>query len=286
MVFNSLPKDWAGARRPRIFFIVLIFFCSMAGVGECAQLFYTQFLPVEGATLSAAPADLDGKVLTTPSDLNGDGYADVIVTLTKGTGKFLDRRINIFIFLHRQKSNKPYPPQPDQTIIVEGITSGVNLEDVNGDGREDMYLSSVRVGFWKIVKNLLSKRAGVETAVFLLQSDNRYSKKPDYEKETSYRLNLTRGVKFRGAFPTLEGDFNGDGEKDLLIARDEKIEIHARNSNGDFFLKPVSQSNVFTSVYRHITDLNGDGRDDLIFYEKKRGGRISVSLNRMQPSME
>jgi hypothetical protein len=29
----------------------------------------------------------------------------------------------------------------------------------------------------------------------------------------------------------------------------------------------------------NIVDLNGDGRDDLIFYEKKREGKISILLN-------
>ena len=29
----------------------------------------------------------------------------------------------------------------------------------------------------------------------------------------------------------------------------------------------------------NIVDLNGDGRDDLLFYEKKREGKISILLN-------
>jgi hypothetical protein len=29
----------------------------------------------------------------------------------------------------------------------------------------------------------------------------------------------------------------------------------------------------------HIVDLNGDGRDDLLFYETKRDGKISILLN-------
>jgi len=29
----------------------------------------------------------------------------------------------------------------------------------------------------------------------------------------------------------------------------------------------------------NIVDLNGDGLDDLIFYEKKREGKISIHLN-------
>jgi hypothetical protein len=64
-----------------------------------------------------------------------------------------------------------------------------------------------------------------------------------------------------------------------LVARDEKIAIYPRNPGGDLFSKPLTQSEVFTSPFMNIVDLNGDGRDDLIFYEKKREGKISILLN-------
>jgi hypothetical protein len=47
-----------------------------------------------------------------------------------------------------------------------------------------------------------------------------------------------------------------------------------------FFLEGYSQgADVFTSPYMHIVDLNGDGRDDLLFCEKTRDGKISILLN-------
>ena len=75
------------------------------------------------------------------------------------------------------------------------------------------------------------------------------------------------------------GDYTGDGQRDLLIARDEKITIYPKNSKGDLFAKPLTQSGVYTSPFMHIVDLNRDGRDDLLFYEKDRDEKISVLLN-------
>jgi hypothetical protein len=228
---------------------------------------------------SGKDADTSLSFLLTPVDVNGDQFADMVLTLTKGTGKFLERKIIIFLFLNRQNPANPFAPQPDQTITVDGITPGVSIEDVNGDGRADLLFSSIRVGFWNIVKNLISKRVNLDTSIFLLRSDNRYPTRSDFNQNTSYQLDLTHGIQFHGTLPTLGGDFTGDGHKDLLVARDEKIAVYPKNPNGDLFSNPLTQSEVFTSPFMHIVDLNGDGLDDLIFYEKKRAGRISVLLN-------
>ena len=217
--------------------------------------------------------------LSTPVDVNGDKFVDVILTLTKSTGKFLERRIMVFIFLNQQNPDDPFSPRPDQTITLDGITPGVNIEDVNGDGRGDLLFSHIRVGFWNIVKNLISKRVDLNTSIYLLRSDNKYPTQPDFHRKTSYQIDLTHGVRFHGTWPTLGGDFTGDGHKDLLIARDEKIAVYPKHLDGDLFSKPLTQSGVFTSPFMHIVDLNGDDRDDLLFYEKKRGGKIGILLN-------
>ena len=217
--------------------------------------------------------------LSTPVDVNGDEFVDVILTLTKGTGKFLERKIIIFIFLNQQKPEEPFSPHPDQTITVDGITTGINIEDVNGDGRGDLLFSSIRVGFWNIVKNLISKRVNLDTSIYLLRSDNKYPTQSDFHRKTSYQIDLTHGIRFHGTWPTLGGDFTGDGHRDLLIARDEKITIYPKNPDGDLFSKPLTQSGVFTSPFMHIVDLNRDGRDDLLFYQNTRDGKIAILLN-------
>jgi len=123
-----------------------------------------------------------------------------------------------------------------------------------------------------------------------MRSDNQYPTKPDFYEKTSYQLELTHGIRFHGTWPTLGGDFTGDGHRDLLLARDEKIAIYPKNQDGDLFSKPLTQSGVFTSPFMHIADLNSDGRDDLLFYEKKRAGKISILLNtgewQDKPSLE
>ena len=204
---------------------------------------------------------------------------DMVLTLTKGTGKFLERKLFIYVFLNRQNPDRPFSPHPDQTITLEGITPGINIEDVNGDGKGDLIFSSIKLGFWNVVKNLVSKRVNLNTSIYLWKNDHGYSSHPDFNKKTSYRIDLTHGIRLRGAWPTLAGDFTGDGHKDLLIAHDGEVTVYPKNQNGDLFSKPVSQSGVSTHQFMHVVDMNDDGRDDIIFYQKKRNGNISILLN-------
>ena len=213
------------------------------------------FSPTPSATIvfpvrpSGKDSDTSLSILLTPVDINGDKFADTILTLTRGTGKFLERKILIFIFLNQQKPDSPFAPHADQTITVDGITPGIMVRDVNGDGKGDLLFSTIRVGFWNIVKNLISKKVNVETSIYLLRNDDQYPAKPDFTRKTSYQLDLTHGIRFQGTWPTLEGDFTGDGHKDLLIARDEKIAIYPKSQQSDLFSEPLTQSEIFPSRF-------------------------------------
>ncbi|MGW8325450.1 MAG: hypothetical protein ACWGNI_07060 [Desulfobacterales bacterium] len=135
---------------------------------------------------------LISKSLTTPVYLNEDKYVDVILTLTKGTGKFLEQDIIIYIFLNKQNLESPFAKEPDQTITASGVTPGVNIADVDSDGNADLYFTKIKLGFWKIVQNLISKRVTLDTSIYMLQNDNRYPDDSDFLLKTEYKINLRR----------------------------------------------------------------------------------------------
>ena len=218
--------------------------------------------------------------LMTPVDLNGDSYVDVILTLTKGTGKFLEQEILIFVFLNNKSKESQFSDRPDQTISVRGVTPGVHIIDVNSDGLTDLHLTKIKLGFWKIIQNLISKRVSLDTTIYLLKKDNRYPADPDYLLKSDYKIDLTHRIRFRGTWPTLRGDINNDGYNDLLVARDGKIEIYLNTQSDELFKTPLAQTGVFTSAFMKISDVNNDGYNDLLFYEKKRNGTLSILLNK------
>ena len=225
-------------------------------------------------------SDVNLFFLMTPVDLNGDNYLDVILTLTKGTGKFLEQEIIIFVFLNNKSLESPFSNKPDQTISVRGVTPGVHILDVNSDGLTDLHLTKIKLGFWKIIQNLISKRVSLDTTIYLLKKDNRYPDEPDYLLKSDYKINLTHRIRFRGAWPTLRSDINNDGYNDLIVARDGKIEIFLNTHTNELYTTPLVQTGVNTSAFMKISDLNNDGFTDLLFYEKKRNGTLSILLNK------
>lgn len=217
--------------------------------------------------------------LVTPTDINGDGFADAVVTLSRNTGRFLERQLEVFLFLNQKRASAPFATEPDQKIIVSGITPGVRIMDINRDGRQDLVFSHIRLGFWNIVKNLVSKRVKVHTSLYVLQNNHRYPLQPDFHQKTQYQLDLTHSIQFRGTWPRLTADVTGDKQVDLVIARDGKVTVYPSDSDKALFSTPRSQSGLITLPFMKVVDLNSDGLNDLIFYEKKLKGKLSVLLN-------
>jgi hypothetical protein len=241
-----------------------------------SQPSFTHVFPVRP---SEKDADTNLFFLTTPVDLNNDSYTDVILTLTKGTGKFLEQKIIVYVFLNKRHLKFPFSKNPDQIIRTDGATPGIDLVDANADGNTDLLLTNIKLGFWKIVQNLVSKRVNLNTSIYLLKEDHRYPESPDFMRKTNYKLDLTHRISLNGTWPVLQYDFNGDRFPDLLIARDGKIDIFLNQTATDLFSKAVTQENIFTYPYMHRFDLNNDGLSDLFFYQKKKDGRMSILLN-------
>ena len=214
-----------------------------------------------------------------PSDLNNDGFADIILTFGQGAGGFLERKADVLVFLNRQTLNEPFSDHPDQVITFYGISPGICIKDINHDGFKDLLFSNIELGFWNTVKNLISRQVDVYTSVHLFQKEQRFSEAPDFFNRTKYHLTLTQGIQFNGIWPSIEGDFNADGYPDLLIAADGKITIHQTLQGKPLLSSKSLQTDVPTYPFRRIADINHDGLDDLIMYEKKKDAKLSILVN-------
>jgi len=218
---------------------------------------------------------------TSVTDLNGDGFADAVVTkqTNKGLSNFRGV-INIFY-----GTSNGYGLQPDQVIISEGTASSrTYIRDVNGDERLDLILPSIKISVTSIIRWLITRSVPINFNIFLLKPDGRFSDQPDMTKEVKFKIDWS-GESDSQAMD-LDGDYNGDKRKDFVFATDEdELSIYLGEA-GDkkrlFSKKPITK--VPADAYGELSspDLNDDGYSDMIIYypqSKERKGMVQVLIN-------
>lgn len=218
---------------------------------------------------------------TTVTDLNGDGYADAVVT--KQTSKGLSNFRGVINIFHGGVNG--YTKEPQQVIISEGTASSRTfIRDVNGDGRLDLILPSVKISITSIIRWLITRSIPVNFNIFLLNEDSRFSDRPDFTKEVKFKIDLS-GESDTQAMD-LDGDYNGDKRKDFVFATDEdELSIYLGvREGGDrlFSKKPAAKVRADAFGELRSPDLNGDGYSDMIIYypqSKERKGNVQVLIN-------
>jgi hypothetical protein len=189
-------------------------------------------------------------------DVNGDGQADLIwnetneahnriyVGLANGDGTFA--------LLDFQEQGRPR--WQDFQLFVE---------DVNGDGRDDLIWNETIA-------------AHNRTYVGLANGDGTFAFLPFQDRaEPGWQ-----------AYQTLVGDINGDGNGDLVWNRisetQNQIAVALSMGDGRFDFQPIQEYAVadWGAAQTRIGDINGDGRDDLLWYWlTDSGSKLSIALS-------
>ncbi len=226
------------------------------------------------------------------ADVDGDRYADLIVYRNIGTvGVFSSMRTQVFYFRGRKGGWRTR--RPAQIINLAGLSIDPVLIDIDGDGKRDLVLSSVRTDLITNVKRALFRSVEVTYAVYRFDAERRrFAASPSYAREIDVDVARIEG----GATVPLAyfwGDYDGDGLHDMLsLATDDEVVIYpARRRKGgwlaagagvDFPQAERVRLALETSNSLWIEDVNGDGRHDLIFhywaddYKRTERGKITV----------
>jgi hypothetical protein len=200
------------------------------------------------------------------ADVNGDGLLDIaLVYPSKG-------RLQIY---YGQAGRRDFS-EPDQTMnVTDGWSTGIYLEDLDGDGKLDLVMGVVRkLGITDGIQVFLSGKVDLELHVFPMQASGRFTKDPVREIKFTipYSFQVTRtsaslDLVFR---PNFKGDFNRDGLRDLLVAVDGRtMAIYPGVRGSAFRDKPEGKIEMNppagTSLTEpFVTDFNQDGVSDLV----------------------
>jgi len=193
----------------------------------------------DGTFRPAATYDLGTYPATSVAvaDVNGDGKADIVVTVFQYVSVLLGNGDGTF--------QLPVAHDAGDCLNVVPCANGVAVADVNGDGKLDIVVSNTPSG---------------TVAVLLGKGDGTFNAAKTYGS----------GGSLPG--PVAVADLNGDGKLDIVVANvgdlgggiPGTVGVLLGNGNGTFSGAVIYVSGGTVPLSVAVADVNGDGKPDLV----------------------
>jgi FG-GAP-like repeat len=205
-----------------------------------------------------------------PADFDGDGRMDAAVV--KKTGGLARTKSLIFIYIRKGDT---FPPKPASTIITEGVV-GPRFVDLNGDGRLDVLLPSIKVGISNFVNMLTSGKVNVDVDIYMQGKDGSFPDRPTKTKSIGFKLDLTNLAK---AAPVLEtGRFSAGGYGLAVVSGDKSVSLYLPDQYSILSDRPGVELAVDAPTGMDVEDLNGDKIDDFVLTYKGSGTPSALNV--------
>lgn len=230
-----------------------------------------------GARTEAEAERGNAIVQVTVRDLDGDGIADLAVN--KVTGGISAMRAQTGFYYGKRGGGFG---KPAQVIVREGFAGSLLFADLDGDGRPELVLPHTAVGFGEAVRIVLARRLSLGFAVYENLGPKGYAAQPTVDLPIDLAVDYSAGAELDSPFPTLEGDFNGDGRPDLAAPRGDGLGVFLGGGKSLLAEYPKAIVHVPLSRYLQVVDLDGDRRADVVLYHRHkadRQGQIVVLRN-------
>lgn len=225
------------------------------------------------------PKDLAPEEVRTPRlqliDVDRDGTTDLVVTLVSGRRDQLGSLRTTLWFVRGPIVDVPTGTvrAPEGRVDTESVALHPRFLDLDGDGDLDYVGDSIRGTRGDLIKRVLGAEPKVTLVGFLYdQAAGRFGPEPCFAVERPYSTDQALSNTF-GQSAWLDGDFDGDGSKDLLdLGNLSGVELlgsrrRAAGAAGDLvaFTEPLLPRLAVEkglAPQAVVADLNADGRAD------------------------
>jgi hypothetical protein len=260
------PGDYDGDGRPDLFILddERILLASQLSDGS-----YSDPVPIRNFVRLQDSGKGDKWVEHMLTDINGDGLMDLSNVLWKGTG-LSGTEVEARLFIGRRSGG--FRDDPDQVIkVADALPDLLFFKDLDGDGKEELVIPTMKLGIMSFVRILTS---GVLKIKVLIFDDD-----PNgvLEAEPRFVHPLTAHFDFSGTNHIASGldDFNGDGKMDLVFGtKKDEISVfrgYGGRGNRMFGREPVRVIHGDATDALITSDLDGDGKGDIILYHPRSG---------------
>ncbi len=210
-------------------------------------------------------------------DLNGDKKTDYV--LNKVTGGLSSMRSETAIHLNKGGFSK----KPDQLIKRNGFSGLAQFADLNRDGRPEIIEPYGEVGLVALARAMVSRALSVDWLV-TQNTGGGFDLNTTAKITIKFGLDFSGGPIFKGPFPRVSHDFNGDGLLDFLASPDgEELHFYLGKHEGFFEPEPALKLKVEVSPWTApFYDPKAKRVHVVSFFRDMAGkdSRIAVILNR------
>jgi hypothetical protein len=158
------------------------------------------------------------------------------------------------------------PTHPDVRLQQDGFATTLVAKDLNGDGKRDLMLPLAKIGVSNLIRNLLTNRVEVSLLVYLYRDQGIYADTPDWTRNYTYQIDMSDGVVLQGKWPNVDGDFDGDGKADLLVAGNDVVAIYLASPGSLFARDPAARIPLKTSPHVIVQGLTNHRYADIVMW--------------------
>ncbi|WNO61283.1 VCBS repeat-containing protein [Rheinheimera sp. MMS21-TC3] len=199
------------------------------------------------------------------TDIDGDGIVDMVIEREQFIDA-LERKTSFRIHFGQQTAKGiSFNSEPDTTINTNSSPIDVKIADINGDGKQDFYISSTHFGVGTIIRVLLRGSASLDVDFYLLDANRRYKNKADFRQAATIDVSIGN---FRFDMPLLQlVDLNADGKSSLLFGDgSNKLRFYLPDNKRLFQRGSIDLKVELPRDAKQVKvlDLNNDNKDDII----------------------